>query len=145
ERCTLLVTVDDAGGDPRQLRARDPEPGGDQAVRTAQAAHEILGLWRNGYAERLDLSPLDPAEVDAMIDSIAGQVALDQATRVQIQRRSAGRPFLVRELTFEALEADGTDRTVTGYAFPSPNAPRARILDLVSSRVSMLGDDERST
>jgi DNA-binding CsgD family transcriptional regulator len=145
ERCTLLVTVDDTGGDPRQLRARDPEAGGDQAVRTAQAAHEILGLWRNGYAERLDLSPLDPSEVDAMIDSLAGQVALDQATRVQIQRRSGGRPFLVRELTFEALETDGTDRTVTGYAFPSPHAPRARILELVSSRVSMLGDDERST
>ncbi|MBF4617411.1 LuxR family transcriptional regulator [Clavibacter sp. VKM Ac-2873] len=145
ERCTLLVTVDDTGGDPRQLRARDLETGGDQAMRTAQAAHEILGLWRNGYAERLDLSPLDPAEVDAMIDTIAGQVALDQATRVQIQRRSGGRPFLVRELTFEALESDGTERTVTGYAFPSPHAPRARILDLVSSRVSMLDDDERST
>ncbi|RII98232.1 LuxR family transcriptional regulator [Clavibacter michiganensis] len=145
ERCTLLVTVDDTGGDPRHLRARDLEAGGDQAVRTAQAAHEILGLWRNGYAERLDLSPLDAAEVDAMIDSIAGQVALDQATRVQIQRRSGGRPFLVRELTFEALESDGTERTVTGYAFPSPHAPRARILELVSSRVSMLDDDERST
>lgn len=145
ERCTLLVTVDDTGGDARQLRARDPEPGGDAASRTAQASHEILGLWRNGYAERLDLSPLDPAEVDRMIDSIAGQVALDQATRVQIQRRSGGRPFLVRELTFEALETDGTDRTVTGYAFPSSHAPRARILELVSSRVSMLGDDERST
>lgn len=145
ERCTLLVTVDDTGGDPRHLRARDLEAGGDQAVRTAQAAHEILGLWRNGYAERLDLSPLDAAEVDAMIDSIAGQVALDQATRVQIQRRSGGRPFLVRELTFEALESDGTERTITGYAFPSPHAPRARILELVSSRVSMLDDDERST
>jgi DNA-binding CsgD family transcriptional regulator len=145
ERCTLLVTVDDTGGDARHLRARDLETGGDQAARTAQAAHEILGLWRNGYAERLDLSPLDAAEVDAMIDSIAGQVALDQATRVQIQRRSGGRPFLVRELTFEALESDGTERTVTGYAFPSPHAPRARILELVSSRVSMLDDDERST
>ncbi|WP_435081150.1 LuxR C-terminal-related transcriptional regulator [Clavibacter michiganensis] len=145
ERCTLLVTVDDTGGDPRRLRARDLQAGGDQAVRTAQAAHEILGLWRNGYAERLDLSPLDAAEVDAMIDSIAGQVALDQATRVQIQRRSGGRPFLVRELTFEALESDGTERTITGYAFPSPHAPRARILELVSSRVSMLDDDERST
>ncbi|AJW79720.1 LuxR family transcriptional regulator [Clavibacter michiganensis] len=145
ERCTLLVTVDDTGGDARHLRARDLETGGDQAARTAQAAHEILGLWRNGYAERLDLSPLDPAEVDAMIDSIAGQVALDQATRVQIQRRSGGRPFLVRELTFEALESDGAERTVTGYAFPSPHAPRARILELVSSRVSMLDDDERST
>ncbi|MBD5381202.1 LuxR C-terminal-related transcriptional regulator [Clavibacter sepedonicus] len=145
ERCTLLVTVDDTGGDARHLRAREPEPGTEQAVRAAQAAHEILGLWRNGYAERLDLSPLDAAEVDAMIDSIAGQVALDQATRVQIQRRSGGRPFLVRELTFEALESDGTERTVTGYAFPSPHAPRARILELVSSRVSMLDDDERST
>jgi DNA-binding CsgD family transcriptional regulator len=145
ERCTLLVTVDDTGVDARHLRARDLETGGDQAARTAQAAHEILGLWRNGYAERLDLSPLDAAEVDAMIDSIAGQVSLDQATRVQIQRRSGGRPFLVRELTFEALESDGTERTVTGYAFPSPHAPRARILELVSSRVSMLDDDERST
>ncbi|OUE21722.1 putative HTH-type transcriptional regulator [Clavibacter michiganensis] len=145
ERCTLLVTVDDTGGDARHLRARDLETGGDQASRAAQAAHEILGLWRNGYAERLDLSPLDAAEVDAMIDSIAGQVSLDQATRVQIQRRSGGRPFLVRELTFEALESDGTERTVTGYAFPSPHAPRARILELVSSRVSMLDDDERST
>lgn len=145
ERCTLLVTVDDTGGDPRHLRARDLEAGGDQAVRKAQAAQEILGLWRNGYAERLDLAPLDAGEVDAMIDSIAGQVALDQATRVQIQRRSGGRPFLVRELTFEALESDGPDRTITGYAFPSPHAPRARILELVSSRVSMLDDDERST
>jgi DNA-binding NarL/FixJ family response regulator len=144
DRCTLLVTVDDTAGDARQLRGRDVE-GGPASARTAQAAHEILGLWRNGYAERLDLAPLDPAEVDAMIDSIAGSVALDQATRVQIQRRSAGRPFLVRELAFEALEAGGTARTVTGYAFPSPHAPRARILDLVSSRVSMLGDDERST
>ncbi|WP_326998636.1 LuxR C-terminal-related transcriptional regulator [Clavibacter michiganensis] len=144
DRCTLLVTVDDTAVDARQLRGRDGE-GGPATVRTAQAAHEILGLWRNGYAERLDLAPLDAAEVDAMIDSITGSVALDQATRVQIQRRSGGRPFLVRELAFEALEAGGTARTVTGYAFPSPHAPRARILDLVSSRVSMLGDDERST
>jgi DNA-binding NarL/FixJ family response regulator len=144
DRCTLLVTVDDTAGDARQLRGREAE-GGPASARTAQAAHEILGLWRNGYAERLDLSPLDTAEVDAMIDSIAGSVALDQATRVQIQRRSGGRPFLVRELAFEALEAGGTARTVTGYAFPSPHAPRARILDLVSSRVSMLADDERST
>ncbi|ALD12201.1 LuxR C-terminal-related transcriptional regulator [Clavibacter capsici] len=147
ERCTLLVTVDDTAGDARQLRGRDVE-GGPATARTAQAAHEILGLWRNGYAERLDLAPLDAAEVDAMIDSITGSVALDQATRVQIQRTSGGRPFLVRELAFEALEAleaGGTALTVTGYAFPSPHAPRARILDLVSSRVSMLGDDERST
>ncbi len=145
ERCTLLVTVDDAGSDARRPRGRDAEAGGDAAARIAQAASEVLGLWRNGYAERLDLAPLDTAEVDAMVDSLAGSVALDKATRVQIQRRSAGRPFLVRELTFEALEADGSARTVTGYAFPSPHAPRARILELVSSRVSMLGDDERST
>jgi DNA-binding CsgD family transcriptional regulator len=143
ERCTLLVTVDDADRDARLVRTREADGGG--ASRTAQASHEILGLWRNGYAERLDLAPLDPSEVDAMIDSLAGSVALDQATRVQIQRRSAGRPFLVRELAFEALESGGTARTVTGYAFPSPHAPRARILDLVSSRVAVLGDDERST
>jgi DNA-binding NarL/FixJ family response regulator len=144
DRCTLLVTVDDTAGDARQLRGRDAE-GGTASARTAHAAHEILGLWRNGYAERLDLAPLDPAEVDAMIDAITGSVALDQATRVQIQRRSGGRPFLVRELAFEALEAGGAVGTTTGYAFPSPHAPRARILDLVSSRVAMLGDDERST
>lgn len=144
ERCTLLLTIDDAGADARRARRPDSEGGTDPAARSAQAAHEILALWRNGYAERLDLAPLDPGEVDAMVDSIAGSVALDQATRVQIQRRSAGRPFLVRELTFEAMETDGAARTVTGYAFPSPHAPRARILELVSSRVSMLGDDERS-
>jgi len=143
ERCTLLVTIDDTGSDARQLRGSSDA--GDPLVRTAQAAHEILGLWRTGYAERLDLAPLDPAEVDAMIDSLAGSVALDQATRVQIQRRSGGRPFLVRELAFEALETGATARSVSGYAFPSPHAPRARILELVSSRVAPLGDDERAT
>jgi len=143
ERCTLLVTIDDTGSDARPLRG--PVEGGDPLVRTAQAAHEILGLWRTGYAERLDLAPLDPSEVDAMIDSIAGSVALDQATRVQIQRRSAGRPFLVRELVFEALETGSAVRSASGYAFPSAHAPRARILELVSSRVAALGDDERAT
>ncbi|QOD44531.1 LuxR C-terminal-related transcriptional regulator [Clavibacter zhangzhiyongii] len=145
ERCTLLVTIDDSGSEARQPRTRDAAEGGEATARHAQAAHEILGLWRTGYAERLDLSPLGPAEVDEMIDSIAGSVALDQATRVHIQRRSAGRPFLVRELTFEALETDVTGRASSGYAFPSAHAPRARILELVSSRVSMLADDERST
>ncbi|WP_445338122.1 LuxR C-terminal-related transcriptional regulator [Clavibacter sp. CFBP 8614] len=143
ERCTLLVTIDDTGSDARHLRGS--ADGTDPLVRTAQAAHEILGLWRTGYAERLDLAPLDAAEVDAMIDSLAGSVALDQATRVQIQRRSGGRPFLVRELTFEALETGASARSVSGYAFPSANAPRARILELVSSRVAPLGDDERAT
>jgi DNA-binding CsgD family transcriptional regulator len=147
ERCTLLVTIDDIGGDGRPARSPQTETGADAdpAVRSAAAAHEILGLWRNGYAERLDLSPLSPSEVAAMIHSITGPVTLDQATRVQIQRRSAGRPFLVRELTFEALEAGPATRSVSGYAFPSPHAPRARILELVSNRLSMLGDDERST
>jgi DNA-binding NarL/FixJ family response regulator len=75
-------------------------------VRTGErAADPIVGLWKDGLVERLELQPLTPRDVDALVASALDR-PVDRSTLGRFWALSRGNPLFVRELLLGALETD---------------------------------------
>ena len=87
------------------------------AVRSGVPVPEsITGLWKDGLAQRLDLTALNLPEATALLDA-ALDVGLESATVRDLWARSGGNPALLRELV-----ADGMAR---GTLLPAGRRPGA--------------------
>lgn len=113
-------------------------------VRAGEPAPDPIGaLWKDGMAERLDVSPLTDTEVgDLLVGALGGQV--DGAARRRLFEVSRGNVLFLRELVTAGLQA-GTLRQVDdvwqlGEAFPVV----PRLVELVNSHLGRLAPEERS-
>ena len=80
---------------------------GDRAAPDA-----ITTLWKDGWAERIDLAPLSASEVARLLEAgLDGEVG--RATRRDVAAATAGNPLFVRELALGAV-AGGTLRRIDG-------------------------------
>jgi DNA-binding CsgD family transcriptional regulator len=76
------------------------------AVRSGVPVPEsITGLWKDGRAQRLDLTPLSLPDTTALLD--AADIGLESASVRDLWSRSGGNPALLRELVADGL-ARGT-------------------------------------
>jgi ATP/maltotriose-dependent transcriptional regulator MalT len=112
-------------------------------VRSGERASDaVVALWKDGLADRLDLSPLTAEQVDALLGIVLGGPADGSAVRL-FWERTEGNPLFLRELVVAAREAgvltdDGGLWRVRGQLPAS-----ARLVELVESRVGDLEPDER--
>lgn len=101
----------------------------------------ILGLWKDGRVERVDLHPFDEdGTADALRAALGGPV--DDALVRALWRVSAGNLFYLRELTVAAEEA-GVIRQHRGRWLllgPLPTSPT--VADLVQARIGCRGEAE---
>src|SRR5581483_8076291 len=112
-------------------------------VRTDQLAPEpIVALWKDGAAERIDLSGLDLPAVELLLQAtLAGQV--EPATIAQLFARSEGNALFLRELVAGALD-DGSLRDDGGiWRLVRPLSPSKRLTELVEIRLGQLTGADR--
>ncbi|MGH3825011.1 MAG: LuxR C-terminal-related transcriptional regulator [Pseudonocardiaceae bacterium] len=76
-------------------------------VRSREAAPEaVVGLWKDGPCERVEVPPLSRDELDELVGQVLGGTA-DGAARHALWMATQGNPLFARELLTAAL-ADGT-------------------------------------
>ncbi len=112
-------------------------------VRTGEAAPEpVVALWKDELAERVDLEPLTPADVEEVLTGVLGG-PVGAATLHQLNERSAGNALYLRELVLAGREsgrlsdADGVWR-LTGAPVVS-----TRLIELIEARLVEVRDPER--
>ncbi len=101
----------------------------------------IVGLWKDGLADRIDLGPLTATET---ADLAAAQLggALDGASAQDLWNASQGNPLFVRELIQGAREA-GTLREQGGiWRFTARPATSPRLRELITARLADLSRAE---
>jgi DNA-binding CsgD family transcriptional regulator len=111
-------------------------------VRSGELAPDaVVALWKDGFAERIEVGALPPEAINALVDETLGGPA-DQALRRAVAARSGGNPLIARELCLmgrgSGAIADANGRwTLVGELRPS-----ARLLEIVSGRYLGLSTEE---
>ena len=111
-----------------------------------QRLARLLASWRRtGAAEIIDLEPLRPEHVGAMVNAIFEGHRVGQAFTDFLQARTEGNPFAVEELLKAALDRGDIFRSDLGWGRKALTdfAPPRTIKDLVLSRVARLSDGDR--
>jgi DNA-binding CsgD family transcriptional regulator len=111
------------------------------SVRTPGPAPDpITTLWKDGLADRLDLTPLSEAEAEELVRSTLGAPITGPGVR-WLWETSAGNPLYVRELLSGALGTgaltDHGGMWVLRLPFPAPT----RLSELVASRLAGLPEE----
>ncbi len=108
-----------------------------------QCSDAIMALWKDGLAERIELSPLTRADFSALLRVVLGG-HVDEATVRLLWDRTAGNVMFLRELVASALETDEMSDTggvwhLNRTFFDAP----MRLVELVEARLSGLTEPER--
>jgi DNA-binding CsgD family transcriptional regulator len=110
-------------------------------VRTAVAAPDpVTALWKDGLADRIDLDPLDEAEVQELATS-ALHGPLTGAAAKWLWETSAGNPMYVRELLVSAVDSGALENDNGMWTLRLPIPASARLVELASSRLAGLPPD----
>jgi DNA-binding CsgD family transcriptional regulator len=111
------------------IRSREPVP------------DAILGLWKDGLAERLELRPLSRREVEHLLCAIlVGPV--DALTLHRLSTATQGNSLLLRELVLAGLEL-GKQRNGVWH-WSGPLGVTHRLADLIEARLGRLDGRQRA-
>ena len=104
-----------------------------------EVSDAITALWKDGFAERIDIKPLADFDIDRLLgEAIGGTV--EPNTRSEFLRISEGNPLTLRELILSArdtrrlVDRDGT------WSLQGPLAVSNRLADLVADRLDGLDE-----
>jgi hypothetical protein len=112
-------------------------------VRTGEPVPDaIVALWKDGHAERIDLSPLDATACDQLVTAVLGG-AVDGGSLQALWRASEGNPLVLRELLIGAREADRLESVGGVWRLRGAPAPSARLLELIQARLGGLDSTHR--
>jgi DNA-binding CsgD family transcriptional regulator len=103
---------------------------------------DLLAMWRNGSCWRIDLDPLSPADVAAMVAAIVGgPVAL--VTQGRLWAASLGSPMFLRELVHEGLSTQHLELRDGEWKWEGPMGRGRRLRDVVGEQLARLSTDEQ--
>jgi DNA-binding NarL/FixJ family response regulator len=89
----------------------------------------LAKVTRTPRAGRIDLAPLDEAELRAFIDAALEGFPLPDETRRRVARTSEGNPFFTEELLKSAVERTSTTSDTTSGDRSLPSSIRATLLE----------------
>jgi DNA-binding NarL/FixJ family response regulator len=114
------------------------------ALRAGEPVEDaITALWRDALAERVDLQPLGPGDVDALLEGALGG-PVEAATAWRLWSVAGGNPLYLHELVTEAVRV-GTLHAADGvWRWQGDVHLGARLRELVELRLATLDDDERT-
>jgi DNA-binding CsgD family transcriptional regulator len=113
-------------------------------VRTGEPAPDpVVALWKDGLAERVEISGLQPESIDELLRVVLDG-PVDPATAVQFAERCQGNALFLRELVIGALE-DGSLQDDGGiWRLGRELEPSSRLVEIVEGRLGRLGEGERA-
>jgi DNA-binding NarL/FixJ family response regulator len=114
------------------LTARSGEPCDDA----------VTALWKDGFAERIDLATLDRDGTEALALSLLG-APLDGVSAGQLWESSGGNALFVRELLLGALDDGLIERTGDVHRFIARPRTSARLAELLGARLDEVTSTER--
>jgi DNA-binding CsgD family transcriptional regulator len=114
------------------------------AVRAGEpVADAITALWRDGIAERVELQPLGPDDVAALLHVVLdGRVEAASAWR--LWSVAGGNPLYLHEVVTEAVRIGTLHATERVWHWQGDVHVGARLRELVELRLATLDDDERA-
>jgi DNA-binding CsgD family transcriptional regulator len=100
----------------------------------------ITSLIARRAADRIELQPLGPEEVQALARAALGSESIPSSLVEALQRRAAGNPFLIEEMLAAYVEAGGSSRRPMEVLLSAPIADRIPMSyrDVVRERLERL-------
>ena len=103
----------------------------------------VMGLWREGRLERLDLEELSRADLDLLLHVVL-EGPVEAGTRREFWQVTRGNPLYVRELVLGCLASGALVERSGVWHLEGPVPATARLTDLVEQRVGGLPTGARS-
>jgi DNA-binding CsgD family transcriptional regulator len=114
-------------------------------VRTGEVAPEsVQAVWRNGLCDRVDVGPLDRAEVEELLEQVLGD-PIEGAALQQLWEASEGNLQYLRELVLAGVDSHRLVDDGGMWRTLGPISPSERLQDLVGERLAGLDEDEVAT
>ncbi len=112
-------------------------------VRTEEPAPDpIVALWKDELAERLELNPLAPCSIEALLSTVLdGPVS--GATLHGLGERSAGNALYLRELVLAGIESGDLTNQDGIWRLSGSPAVSSRLVELIEARLGTVKDPER--
>jgi DNA-binding CsgD family transcriptional regulator len=112
-------------------------------VRTREPAPDpIVALWKDELAERLDLEPLGPCSIEALLTTVLGG-PVSGATLHGLAERSAGNALYLRELVLAGMESGALTNEDGIWRLSGSPAVSSRLVELVEARLGAVKDPDR--
>jgi ATP/maltotriose-dependent transcriptional regulator MalT len=104
-------------------------------VRSGEIAPDpIVALWKDGLAERIELRPLGPDQVAALL-AAALHDPVDGATAHLLHKRTEGNVLFLREIVLGTLGAGALRRTDGIWRMAEAPATSARLVEIIEARL----------
>jgi DNA-binding NarL/FixJ family response regulator len=103
----------------------------------------ILGLWKDGLVERLELQALSRGEVEELINVVLGG-QVDGLTLHRLWTATQGNSLLLRELVLAGLELSELERRDGVWRWSGPLGVTPRVSDLIETRLGRLTEVQRA-
>ncbi len=113
-------------------------------VRTGEPAPDpVVTLWKNGLADRLELTQLPRAAMNRLVTSVLGGV-VDSRTIERLWRATRGNALFLRELVEGGCETGKLRMRDGVWRWEGRMEPTPRLREIVQGQLGGLGADERT-
>ncbi len=114
------------------------------ALRAGEPVQDaITALWKDGAAERIELQPLGPDDVRALLRAVLGG-EVESATAWRLWTVAGGNPLYLREVVTEAVRVETLFPVEGVWRWRGEVPVGARLRELVEHRLAGLDEDERA-
>jgi DNA-binding CsgD family transcriptional regulator/tetratricopeptide (TPR) repeat protein len=112
-------------------------------VRTGEPApDQVVSLWKDELAERIELAPLRPEDIEEVLTGVLGG-PVSAATLHQLSARSAGNALYLRELVLAGEESGRLTDAGGIWRLSGSPVMSTRLIELIEARLRGVHDPER--
>jgi DNA-binding CsgD family transcriptional regulator len=113
-------------------------------TRTGEPAPDpVIALWKDGWAERVEIQALSTDEVQRLLAAVLGG-HVDRTTIHQLWTMTGGNPLYLREVVLAALDSGAIAERHGVWSLRGPLTASARLTELVEARLSGADDTVRA-
>ena len=107
----------------------------------ASAPDPIVGLWKDGLTERVEVQTLGRGEFEELVTAaLSGEV--EGATLHELWELTRGNPMFLRELILGGLDSGALGSSAGVWHWEGPMTVAPRLVELVEGRLGRLGPEE---
>jgi DNA-binding CsgD family transcriptional regulator len=106
------------------------------------APDAVVALWKDGFAERIEVRPLPPEAIAILVDQVLGGPSEGMLRRA-IAARADGNPLVARELSLMGRESGAIAESEGTWRLVGELQPSRRLVEIVSGRLAGLPPGQR--